>query len=166
MAGLVAERAVDCVHLVPREPTETWRMPAAGGRAEKVIDGFFRGDWIVDKDGRELIVTSNGGGGLRLIDVARRAVVWDKATGSNVGLPLFSPDARSISILVRETRDHDAIHILDVATGASRVAVRLPFQALFRASWVDNGRAFIVNRFDRMSHIVMFDHFWKNDHAP
>ena len=31
---------------------ETWRMPAAGGRAEKVIDGFFRGDWIVDQDGR------------------------------------------------------------------------------------------------------------------
>ena len=114
-----------------------------------------------------MIVTSNGGTGLRLIDVARRAVVWDKArSGSGVGLPLFSPDGRSISILVRETRDHDAIHILDVATGASRVAVRLPFQALFRASWVDDGRAFIVNRFERLSHIVMFDQFWENDQTP
>jgi eukaryotic-like serine/threonine-protein kinase len=145
---------------------ETWRIPAAGGRAERVIDGSFRGDWIVDRDGRELIVTSNGGTALRLIDVARRAVVWDKPLArTGFGLPLFSPDGRSISILVRETRDRDAIHILDVATGASRVAVRLPFHFLFRASWVDDGRAFIVNRFDQMSHIVMFDHFWKNDPA-
>jgi len=42
------------------------------------------------------------------------------------------------------------------------VAVRFPetFQILFRASWVDDGKALIVNRQQTISHIVLFDRFW------
>ena len=76
---------------------------------------------------------------------------------------MFSPDGRSISLPVREARDHDAIQILDVTTGASRLAATLPFHVSFRASWVDNGTALIVNRSDLVTHIAMFDRFWTKD---
>ena len=65
----------------------------------------------------------------------------------------------------REARDHDVIRVFDAETGKSRVAVRLPFHVFFRASWVDDGRALVVNRFDPISHIVLFDRFWVNELA-
>ena len=34
-----------------RGAQETWRVPADGGRAEKLIDGFFRGDWVTSPEG-------------------------------------------------------------------------------------------------------------------
>jgi Tol biopolymer transport system component len=145
---------------------ETRRILAAGGPAEKVVDGFFRGDWIRKADGSgEMLVTSNAGGGLRLLDLDDRRVVWeDRPPGSmrHLGMPMFSSDGRSVSFAVRESRDRDAIWVYDAATGKSRVAVRFPqpFQIVFRASWVDDGRAFVVNRGQTISHIVMFDRFW------
>jgi Tol biopolymer transport system component len=63
---------------------ETWRIPAAGGTAEKLFDGFFRGDWrpqLADIN-RTWIVTSNGQDGARLLDVERRVVIdrfWSNA---------------------------------------------------------------------------------------
>jgi hypothetical protein len=47
------------------------------------------------------------------------------------------------------------------------VAVRFaePFQIFFRASWVDNDGAFVVNRARSTSHIVMLDRFWPSDAA-
>jgi serine/threonine protein kinase len=145
---------------------ETWRVPSGGGPAEKIIDGFFRGDcfpepantgtWLVSSDG-----AGDGIGGIRLIDVDRRQVVWNQhILGGGLSLPMFSPDGRSISAPFREARDHDVIRIFDVATGKSRVAVRLPFHVDFRADWVDNGKAFIVNRSEPVTHIVLFDNFW------
>jgi len=61
----------------------------------------------------------------------------------------------------RDARDRDAIWFHDVATGKGRVAARFaqPFTIAFRASWVDDGRAFIVNRMQSISHIVMLDRF-------
>ncbi|HEY2378144.1 MAG TPA: hypothetical protein VGH98_19365 [Gemmatimonadaceae bacterium] len=140
----------------------TRRISPTGGAPEKVVDGFFRGDWITRPDRTGTwIVTSMQGGGLRLLDGERHTVVWQDAMPGNA-LPMFSPDGKAISIPYRETRDRDAIWVYDVATGAKRVAVRFPhqFHISFRANWVDNGRAFVVNRFESTSHIVLFDRFW------
>ena len=76
---------------------------------------------------------------------------------------MFSPDGRSISAPFQEARDHDAIKVFETATGKSRLAVRLPFHVLFRANWIDNAHALIVNRTETVSHIVMFDHFWSSE---
>ena len=147
-----------------REGTwETRQIRPAGGPSERVVDGFFRGDWVTKADGSGTwIVSSMQGGGLRLLDGERRTVVWQDWQPGNA-MPIFSPDRKSVSIAYRESRDRDAIWVYDVATGTKRVAVRFPqqFHISFRANWVDDGRAFIVNRFESTSHIVMFDGFWK-----
>ena len=75
-------------------------------------------------------------------------------------LPMFSPDARFISAPTRETRDHDVIWVFESATGKARLAARLPFHVTFRANWVDNGTAFLVNKDEPESHVVLFDRFW------
>jgi hypothetical protein len=49
------------------------------------------------------------------------------------------------------------VTIVDLATRKQRIVARLPFPIVFRASWVDNGTALIVNRNESVSHIVMFD---------
>jgi hypothetical protein len=96
-----------------------------------------------------------------LIDVERRTVIWEKPLpGALFSLPMFSPDGRWISAPFQQARDHDAIQIFDAATGDARPAVRLRFHVMFRANWVDEGAAFIVNREDPVSHVVMFDRFW------
>jgi len=144
---------------------ETKRIAASGGAAEKVVDGFFRGDWIRKRDGTgTLMVTSEDG--LRVVDVERRSVVWQDSKRSGA-MPMFSADGNLISITYQESRDRDAIWVYDVATGKGRVAVRFPdpFHILFRASWVDDGRAFVVNRQETPSHIVMFDRFWTGSGA-
>ena len=143
---------------------ETRRIRPTGGPAEKVVDGFFRGDWVPKSDGSGTwIVTSMQGGGLRLLDGERRTVVWQDWQPGNA-MPTFSPDGKSISIAYRESHDRDAIWVYDVTTGTKRVAARFPqqFHITFRANWVDDGRAFIVNRVESTSHIVMFDGFWKS----
>ena len=90
--------------------------------------------------------------------------------GSATLIAHVSPDRRSISVVVQETRQlqignrgasADAVTIVDVATRKQRIAARLPFRIVFRAAWADNGTALIVNRNDFMSHIVMFDRFWE-----
>ena len=77
-------------------------------------------------------------------------------------MPVFSPDGTMISLPVQERRDRDAIWMFETATGKSRPVVRFsePFRIFFRANWVDGGKAFIVNRYRNVSHIVMFDRFW------
>jgi dipeptidyl aminopeptidase/acylaminoacyl peptidase len=144
----------------------TWRIPPGGGEAERIIDGFFRGDVInpVGTDATLLVTSSQGQEGeLRLIDLDKRSILWAKRfPGLLFSLPVFSSDGRTISLPVQESRDRDAIWVLDTATGTPRVAVQFEesFDVNFRASWVDNGRAFIVNRRQETSHIVMFDRFW------
>ncbi len=146
---------------------ETKVVPSGGGPVQKVVDGFFRGDWISKPDAAgSWLVTSNGGpnDGFRLLDFERRSVVWQSgAMPSGLSLPMFSPDAKRISTPVWGGLDPDAIRVYDVATGKPRTAVRFakPFGMLFRAAWVDGGRAFIVNRQENVSRIVMFDRFWR-----
>ena len=76
---------------------------------------------------------------------------------------MFSPDGKSVSISYPENRDRDAIWVYDVARGTGRVAVRFPhhFHVMFRASWIDGGQAFLVNRAEEVSHVVLFDRFWQ-----
>jgi Tol biopolymer transport system component len=106
-------------------------------------------------------------GGLRLLDGERHTVIWQDTLPGNA-LPVFSPDGKSVSISYRETRDRDAIWVYDVATGSKRVAVRFPrqFHISFRANWVDDGRAFVINRVETTSHIVLFDRFWAGSKIP
>jgi Tol biopolymer transport system component len=140
----------------------TRRVSPAGGSPENLIDGFFRGDWIARPDGMgTLIVTAMLGGGVRLLDGERRDVIWRDTMPGN-GTPIFSPDGRSVSVAYRETRDRDAIWVYDVATGSKRIAVRFPqqFHISFRANWVGQGQAFVVNRIEGTSHVVLFEHFW------
>jgi eukaryotic-like serine/threonine-protein kinase len=141
---------------------ETRLVPSDGGAVRKLVDGFFRGDWIRRPAGvGTLLVTSNGNDTVRLVDPERRTVIWEtRVPGSAVALPMFSPDGRSISLVLQEGRDHCAIQSLDTATGKGRLVARLPFNVIFRASWADNGTALIVNRNDAQSHIVLFDRFW------
>jgi dipeptidyl aminopeptidase/acylaminoacyl peptidase len=142
---------------------ETRRTPADGGPARNVVDGFFRGDWRNRPDGEGTwIATSLQGGGVRVVDVERGAVLWQERIAGNA-MPVFSPDGRSISHPYRESRDRDAIWVFDAETGKSRVAARFaePFTMYFRAAWVDDGRAFIVNRYRQFWNVVMFDRFWQ-----
>lgn len=145
---------------------ETRVIPSEGATSQKLVDGFFRGDWIRRPAGEgTLIVTSDGENGVRLIDPERRSIVWDTRLASASNLPMFSRDGQRISVPSPEGRDHHVVQILDVATGKGRVAARLPFNVTFRASWVDNDTAVIVNRQDTVSHIVLFDRFWSTEPA-
>jgi eukaryotic-like serine/threonine-protein kinase len=143
-----------------------WRMSADGAEPQRIMDGFFRGD-ATDRaeGGRTLLVTSSqtSDDNLRLIDLEKRTVVWRRRIpGINFSLPVFASDGRAISLLVQESRVRDAIWVLDTATGNHRVAVRFeePFDMTFRASWVDHDSAFVVNRRQETSHVVLFDQFW------
>jgi Tol biopolymer transport system component len=147
----------------PNGAIETWQVPAAGGNAEKLFDGFFRGDLFARRDGGTLLVTSEGGERVRLMDFERRSVLWERpAPGTSLSLPMFSADGRLVSQPRNEGRDRDAIWVADVETGTWRMAVRFPqpFRIFFRASWAENGRAFVVNRYQLVSHVVLFDRFW------
>jgi dipeptidyl aminopeptidase/acylaminoacyl peptidase len=141
---------------------ETRVMAADGTGNEKLIDGFFRGDWIEQPDGTGTwIVTSDGNRGVRLIDTEERRVIWETQLPSGgLSLPVFSPDARRISVPFQEARDRYAIQVLDVASGKGETLVRLSFNINFRAAWTDEGTALIVNRLDAVSHVVLFDRFW------
>ena len=143
-----------------------WRIRPDGGEPERIGDGFFRGDVFDRPDGGErLLVTSSQAEdqGLRLIDLSSGAVLWRRQVpGTSFALPVFSADGRMISLPVQEQRDRDAIWVFDTATGHPRVAVRFeePFDMVFRASWVDEDKAFVVNRRTETSHVVLFDRFW------
>jgi serine/threonine protein kinase len=143
----------------------TWRIPPGGGTPEKLFDGFLRGDLIRKPtgEGTWLITSLEGVNGIRLRDVEQGTTVWERPVpGHWLSLPVFSRDGRSISVPVQENLRRDAIWVLDTTTGSHRVAVRFqtPFDIDFRASWVDDGTAFIVNRREDSSHIVLFDRFW------
>jgi eukaryotic-like serine/threonine-protein kinase len=149
---------------------ETKRVPTAGGAAEKIVDGFFRGDWTPQPTGNGTwLVSSIGSDGLRLIDFERRTVTWEeRLKGGGLSLPMFSPDGRFISVPRQESRDRDAIWVYETATGKGHVAVRFPepFKMYFRACWVEDGKALVVNRYQSISHIVLFDKFWMKEGAP
>jgi hypothetical protein len=99
--------------------------------------------------------------------VERSALLWNKrlAGGGTLSLPLFSPGGTRISLPLPDRRNHDAIWILDTSTGEGRVAVcfQMPRRIFFRASWVDNGAALVVNGYQTQTHLQLFDRFWTRD---
>ena len=152
-------------HSSTREGREgTWRVPAEGGPSEKLWAGGSRGDWIRKPDGTGTYFIASGPG-LRLIDVEARRVIWEDQRGGANGLPMFSSDGRFASLPRQDSSDRDAIWVSDVATGASRIAVRFPqpFQLSFRANWMDGDRVFVVTRSQVVSHIVVLDKFWMSE---
>jgi hypothetical protein len=110
----------------------------------------------LDQHGRRSMAPS----GVRLLDGEHETAVWRDSKPGNA-MPAFSPDSKLVSISYTGSRDRDAICVYDVATGTGRVAVRFPrqFHIAFRASWIDGGRAFLVNRTEAVSHVVLFDRF-------
>lgn len=139
---------------------QTWRVSVPDRTTEKIVDGFFRGDWVDQPDGSGTwLVTSTGPGGVRLIDVESRTVLWEVRRPDALAMPVFSPDRRTISLPLTRGRGETDIAVLDAHTGRVRMAAHLPFPVLFRASWIDDGRAVLVNRDNSTSHVVMFDRF-------
>ena len=146
----------------PEGRRETWRVPADGGALEKIFDEALRGDWVFKVSGAGTWIATSAPY-LKVLDVERGAVVWEDArSGTALSLAMFSADRRLISLPIQESRDRDAIWTFDALTGKSRLAVRFstPFRIYFRASWVDKDRAFIVNRYETISNVVLFDRFW------
>ena len=137
-------------------------MAAGGGREEKLFDGFFRGDWAIQPAQAGTWLVSSIGGAVRLIDVEQRKPVWEYRHADPFSAPTFSPDGRRVAVAFPESRDRDAIWLIDSATGLARIAVRFPtpFRSFFRMGWLDEGHALVVNRFETRSHIVLFDRFW------
>jgi hypothetical protein len=108
---------------------ETRRIPATGGPSEKILDGFFRGDWIRRPDGNGTWIVRPGP---QLIDAERRRLVWEQNfSGAGFTLPMFSRDGRWISASFAESRSDDIVRIFDSMTGTSRVVARLPFHLVF-----------------------------------
>ena len=142
---------------------ESMIVAADGGEPQKLIDGFFRGDWIRQPDGTGTWAVSSlhTALGIRLIDVETRTELWRESNATGLSLPMFNRDGSAISVAFPDGTGQNGIAVYDTATRKRRVAVRFsePFQFFFRASWVDNDRAFAVNRYRTRSHIVMFDGF-------
>jgi dipeptidyl aminopeptidase/acylaminoacyl peptidase len=142
---------------------ETWIVPPTGGAPQKLVDGFFRGDWIDDRSGRgSRIVSCCNRRALRLIDVDGAKVIWEEPAAEGFYTAVFSPDGRSFSLPQPDGQDRDAIWIYDIDTKQRTLAVRFPepFRVAFPANWIDDGKAFVVNRDVQSSHIVLFDRFW------
>jgi Tol biopolymer transport system component len=144
---------------------ETRIISMRGGPPEKLIDGFFRGDWVTQSDGTgSWIVTSNGRDRVRLIDVERRQVIWDEVIpGTVLSLPVFGPDGRSISIPAQESSNRSVIWVMDAVTRERRIVASVPFTVYFRADWIDGGRSFLVNRVRQSVNLALFDRFWSGE---
>ena len=148
----------------PDRGRRTRRVPVVGGLAEEFLDGRFRGDLIPQPDGTGtwLVTRWPGIRGPRLIDYETRTLLWEeRLAGSGLSLPMFSPDGRLISMPSSGTADGDGIWVFNSATGERRLAVSFPerFRMYFRADWTDDGTAFIVNRYETPSHVMLFDEF-------
>ncbi len=142
---------------------QTMIVSADGGEPRKLIDGFFRGDWIARPDGQGTWAVSavpasrTGAFGIRLIDVERGIELWrEPAPNSH---PMFNHDGSAISAAFGDSSGQVGIAVYDTTTRNRRIAVRFPepFQFSFRASWIDNDRGFAVNRYRLRSRVVMID---------
>jgi serine/threonine protein kinase len=84
----------------------------------ELIEGPTIADWIPKPTGTGTWLATSANG-VRLIDFERRTTLWEKPfPGTGLSLPMFSPDGRSISFPHQESRDRDAISILETATGS------------------------------------------------
>ena len=143
---------------------QTMIVSVDGGEPRKLIDGFFRGDWITDLTGRARGRYRRFRGGHRprrdsshRCRTSRRAVEGTRADATVA--PDVQPrrlrDQRRVRGFERSRRHCGLRH----DDSQRRIAVRFPepFQFNFRASWIDNDRGFAVNRYRLRSRVVMID---------
>ncbi len=144
---------------------QTKIVSADGGEPRKLIDGFFRGDWIARPGGQgtwavsAVQPTGTGSAAIRLIDVERRVELWREPATTPIVHPMFNHDGSAISVAFEDSSGQIGIEVYDTTTRTRRIAVRFPepFQFYFRASWIDNDRGFAVNRYRLRSRVVMID---------
>jgi Tol biopolymer transport system component len=142
---------------------EIWRVAASGGAPVQVTHGGgFRGDW--SPDGRRIAYDSQLlQGSVRERDYQPTLEIAEASTGkvlrklSPLGSPVWSPDGKQLTATAG-----NSIWIIDPETGARRLAVEFPqdFVAMFRAAWTQDGKSVIVNRRERVSHIMLLENFW------
>ena len=143
---------------------QTMIVSADGGEPRKLIDGFFRGDWITRPDGQgtwavsAVVASGTGRAGIRLIDVEGRVELW-REPAPRFAHPMFNHDGSAISVAFEDANGQVGIAVYDTPTRKRRIAVLFPqpFQFYFRASWIDNDRGFAVNRYRLRSRVVMID---------
>ena len=70
--------------------------------------------------------------------------------------PVRSPDGKRLT-----AASGNAVWMIDPETGARWLAIQFPqnFRVQFRAAWTPDGNAVIVNRQERVSHIVLMENF-------
>jgi len=144
---------------------EIWKVPVMGGvPVQMTHGGGFRGDWSPDGSriayDKQLLQ-----GSVRERDFQTSLEIADAATGkllrkvsaTDLGSPIWSPDGKRLSA----TQDN-SVWTIDPETGEGRRAIEFPkdFVTLFRAAWTQDGKYVIVNRRQRVSHIVLLENFW------
>jgi Tol biopolymer transport system component len=148
-------------------PADIWKVSASGGAPVQVThSGGFRGDWSPD-GGRIAYDTQVLQGGPREreqrtttleIAEAETGKVLRKLSAASLASPVWSPDGKRLSA----TNSGNSVWIIDPETGERRLAIQFPqnFVALFRAAWTQDGKSIIVNRRERVSHIVLLENVW------
>jgi Tol biopolymer transport system component len=144
---------------------EIWKVPVRGGAPVQVThEGGFRGDWSPD-GGRIAYDKQLLQGSVRESDFQATMEIADAATGKvlqkvsvrDLASPIWSPDAKRLS-----ATQENSVWTIDPETGQGRRAIQLPpnFVPMFRAAWTQDGKYVILNRRQRVSHIVLLENFW------
>lgn len=146
-------------------PAGIWKVAASGGTPVQVTHSSgFRGDWS-PFGGRIAYDTLLLQGGPRereqrttTLEIAEASTgkVQRKLSSANLESPVWSPDGKWLS-----ATSGNSVWIIDPETGERRLAIQFPqdFVAFFRAAWTPDGKSVIVNRQERVSHIVLLENF-------
>ena len=136
---------------------QIWKAPSLGGEPSPVTkDGGVRGEWS-PVDGRivywapDRVEIADTGTGEVLLKKPLRGWSWC--------IPVWSPDARSFSVVQGDSEYGESISIFDSKTGVGRVAVKFPrrFHAFLRAGWTGDGMSLIVNRHESVSRVMLLE---------
>jgi serine/threonine protein kinase/Tol biopolymer transport system component len=145
-------------------PADIWKVSASGGTPVQMThSGGFRGDWSPDGshiayDIQVLQGSVREGDNEVALEIAEAStgMVLRKVSGAGLTSPVWSPDGKRLS-----ATSGNSVWMIDPGTGERRLAVEFPknFVALFRAAWAPDGKSVIVNRRERLSHIVLLENF-------
>ena len=93
---------------------------------------------------------------MEIADAASGEVLRNVAV-SDLASPMWSPNGKQLS-----ATQENSVWTIDPETGESRRVIQLPsnFVPIFRAAWTQDGKYVILNRRQRLSHIVLVENFW------